>query len=173
MSDGFPIGAIIAFPGASGPPSNQYWALCNGASQSITGAYGQLFEAIGYANGGSSESGMFNLPDYRGRFMRGTDNGAGNDPDASSRTAMNPGGNPRDAVGSIQAGATGPPFSKFIASFPHLPDSSRDIAATAVGYTVAAWDSGSEDVSLTGGDDETRPINAYVLFYIKYSAGAQ
>lgn len=169
MSDGFPIGAIIAFPGNSDPPSSQHWALCDGASQSVSGPYAPLFDVIGFANGGSSESAMFNLPDYRGRFLRGTDNGEGNDPDANSRTAMHPGGNTGDALGSVQAYDTGPPRNKFEAILKHLPDSSKNNAATAVGDDAAAWNSVSNDFSFQGGDKETRPLNAYVLFYIKYT----
>ena len=45
----------------------------------------------------------FNLPDYRGRFLRGLDSsGEGRDPDLMARYAMNPGGATQDNVGSIQ-----------------------------------------------------------------------
>jgi microcystin-dependent protein len=170
MSDGFPIGAIIAFPGNAEPPSSEYWALCDGSSQSITGPYAALFAAIGFANGGSSASGQFNLPDYRGRFLRGTDYGSSVNIGANSRTAMNPGGNTGDAVGSVQGYETGAPRGgiNFSVELPHLPVSSNDNAATAVGDEVSVWNSGSVNVNVSGGDKETRPLNAYVLFFIKY-----
>lgn len=167
MSDGFPVGAVIAFPGNAGPPSNLFWALCDGANQGINGAYAELFNVIGYSCGGGGAS--FNLPDYRGRFLRGADDGASNDPNANERTAMNPGGNTGDALGSIQGYATGVPNQSFQAKLSHLPTVSKDIAATAVGHDVAAWNSGSVNLTFQGGDQETRPLNLYVDYYIKYS----
>lgn len=48
------------------------YLVCNGSSVSTT-AYPTLFAAIGYTFGGSG--GNFNLPDLRGEFIRGWDNG--------------------------------------------------------------------------------------------------
>ena len=169
MSDGFPIGAIIAFPGDSDPPSSDYWALCNGSSQSTTGPFAALFAVIGFANGGSGV--QFNLPDYRGRFLRGTTYNAKTDPDANSRTAMNPGGNTGNAVGSVQGFETQASPHKFLMNL-HLPTSSMKNAATAVGSTASNWNGGTVTVPFQGGDAETRPINAYVQYYIKYNDAA-
>ena len=44
-------------------------------------------------------------PDLRGRFVRGVDSGAGQDPDAAKRTASALGGNTGDRVGSFQGGS--------------------------------------------------------------------
>ena len=171
MSDGFPIGAIIAFPANTDPPrdppSPQYWALCNGTPQNTTGAYAPLFAVIGYANGGSGNS--FNLPDYRGRFLRGTTYSSKNDPDAGSRTAMNSGGNTGNAVGSVQGYDTAPSATAFVIDLPHLPQHQKNNSATAVGTPASNWNGGSVTRAWQGGDAETRPINAYVLFYIKYA----
>lgn len=52
------------------------WLICNGASLS-TVTYSNLFAIIGYSYGGSGAN--FNLPDYRGCFLRGYDNGKGRD----------------------------------------------------------------------------------------------
>ena len=49
---------------------------CNGTSLSTT-TYSSLFSVIGYTYGGSGSS--FNLPDLRGEFIRGWDNGRGVD----------------------------------------------------------------------------------------------
>ena len=57
--------------------------------------------AIGKA-WGSATTFTFTVPDLRGRFLRGVDGGAGNDPDRNSRGAINPGGNTGDNVGSLQ-----------------------------------------------------------------------
>jgi microcystin-dependent protein len=62
-----PAGTIIAFAGAT-PPSG--WLLCNGSAISRT-TYSALFSAIGTAHGQGDGSATFNLPDYRGQFLRG------------------------------------------------------------------------------------------------------
>ena len=74
----FPIGY-----GAVVPPGT---LLCNGASV-LQSAYPQLFVAIG-ATWGAVDSTHFSLPDLRGKFLRGQDGGAGNDPDRASRTSQ-------------------------------------------------------------------------------------
>lgn len=66
--------------------------------------YPQLFAAIGTAHGFTTAT-NFRLPDYRGRFLRGVDGGAGNDPEAAGRGPMHSGGNTGDNVGSVQGHA--------------------------------------------------------------------
>ena len=169
MSDGFPIGAIIAFPGSADPPSQEYWALCDGSTQPLTGPYAALFAVIGFANGGSQQDGKFFLPDYRGRFLRGTSYDTNTDPDAASRTSMNPSGNKGDAVGSVQPFETGWPSPAFTIELQHLPTSSKQSAATLIGSNISHWTDAITSINFTGGDAETRPLNAYVNFYIKYA----
>lgn len=70
-----PIGAIIAFPVAAIPSG---WLECNGQAVSRT-AFTELFVLIGTTYGGGDGSTTFNLPDYRGVFLRGIDNGKGYD----------------------------------------------------------------------------------------------
>jgi microcystin-dependent protein len=104
-----PIGTVVAFAGASIPEG---WLLCEGVPVSKT-TYSELFDALGSSHGDGTQnadgtpSGFsgthFNLPDYRGRFLRGVDGTAGNDPDKASRTASAAGGNTGNGVGSVQA----------------------------------------------------------------------
>src|SRR5262249_32351647 len=95
-----PAGTIVAFGGGASnvPPG---WLLCDGSSV-LRASYPQLFSAIGTAWGSASVA-SFNLPDLRGQFLRGTDSGAGVDPDAASRMASHTGGNIGDNVGSTEA----------------------------------------------------------------------
>ncbi|MBK6535140.1 MAG: tail fiber protein [Deltaproteobacteria bacterium] len=93
-----PSGTVVAFAGDTAPAG---WRLCDGAAVSQT-EFPALFRAIGTAHGSGGAIGMFNLPDLRGRFVRGADRGAGRDPDRATRAAANPGGNAGDTVGSIQ-----------------------------------------------------------------------
>lgn len=70
---GTPIAAIMYFPRAT-PPLG--WLKCNGELVSKL-VYVDLFNAIGYSYGGSGD--FFRLPDLRGEFLRGWDDGRGVD----------------------------------------------------------------------------------------------
>ncbi len=111
INDILPAGMIVPFAGDAGSVP-QGWLLCDGLAVSRT-SYQRLYNAIGINYGYGDGSSTFNLPDFRGRFLRGVDNGAGRDPNAGSRTASNTGGNTGDAVGSWQAYATSLPTSSF------------------------------------------------------------
>lgn len=95
-----PAGAVMAYAGTTAPPG---WLLCDGRPVARA-TYPRLFAAIGTAHGSDGDS-TFNLPDYRGRFLRGVDQAAGRDPDAPTRTSMAVGGFAGDAVGSVQGDA--------------------------------------------------------------------
>lgn len=98
--EGMPPGAVSAFAG-EGTPSG--WLFCDGAAVSRT-TFASLFTAIGVIYGDGNGSTTFNIPDHRGKFLRGQDDGAGNDPDAATRTDRGDGAG-GDVVGSQQAGA--------------------------------------------------------------------
>ena len=93
-----PPGTVIAFAGEQMPPG---WLLCDGSAVSRD-AHKALFDAIGTANGAGDGATTFNVPDYRGRFLRGVDHECGRDPDCSSRSAMTEGGKAGARVGSVQ-----------------------------------------------------------------------
>lgn len=80
-NDGVPVGAIFSFPMATAPTG---YLVCDGSAISRSN-YSNLFTIIGTMYGSGDGSTTFNLPDYRGQFLRGYDNGAGTDPDAGSR----------------------------------------------------------------------------------------
>ena len=63
-------GAVMAFAMENEPPG---WLECNGRALPI-GDYSKLFGRIGHRYGGGPNH--FNLPDYRGEFLRGWDRGA-------------------------------------------------------------------------------------------------
>jgi len=70
-----PAGASMAF-NRSTPPTG--WLKENGAAVSRT-TYAELFAAIGTTFGAGNGSTTFNLPDSRGEFIRGLDDGRGID----------------------------------------------------------------------------------------------
>lgn len=110
-----PAGMIVPF---AGPVENipDGWALCDGTEFEISEQPG-LYAAIGNSWGWREEVAgdltveYFNLPDLRGMFLRGANNGRSDgfeDPDAETRTAANDGGNSGDLEGTYQTDASGP-----------------------------------------------------------------
>jgi microcystin-dependent protein len=171
-----PVGAVIPFAGNPNGSVTQNWILCDGSELSNVGEFKDLFNTINYAHG-KVDNGVFNLPDYRGYFLRGIDEGKSRDPEASDRTSPFPDrpdgqrGNNGDNVGSVQGSATGYPVSgDFFTKIPGLPDQEQTPAITGAIRTVYRWNSGIEsaDVTQSGGDSESRPVNIYVDWYIRF-----
>ena len=150
-----PPGTVVAYMGATAPTG---WLLCNGASVSRS-TYASLYAVIGNASG-SADANSFNVPDFRGRFLRGWDNAIGRDPDRASRTAMATGGNAGDAIGSVQTD-----------QFKSHTHADNAIQSTGYGMSLGGynWPNNvyTANTGATGGN-ETRPINAYVNYIIKF-----
>jgi microcystin-dependent protein len=114
-----PIGTVIAFSGPidANHPVPTGWMLCDGAPLSKT-AYPQLFDVVGtlYGDGrdhsGNKASGTdFNLPDFRGLFLRGVNGdktGGYADPDVATRAVMIAGATASGGIGSVQSDQVGP-----------------------------------------------------------------
>jgi hypothetical protein len=115
--------------------------------------------------------------------LRGVDHGSGRDPDAASRLAVAKGGNLGDAVGTVQSWATGLPVSGFGTT--HSGAHTHNIVGaiyqgsgvtrgtfpggTPFALNASVTDSQGDHVhNVTGGDGETRPVNAYVEYIVKY-----
>jgi len=69
------VAMVAHFPTTSAPSG---WLPCNGAAVSRT-TYAALFARIGTTYGAGNGSTTFNLPDLRGEFLRGLDDGRGLD----------------------------------------------------------------------------------------------
>ncbi|MEG3152951.1 phage tail protein [Sphingomonas sp. ZT3P38] len=172
-----PVGAVTAYAGWTTSPEGsppapleaQGWMICDGRSLPIQ-QYPQLYAALGLLYGG--DDGTFNLPDYRGTFLRGVDAGRGMDPDAAIRTPASQGQS--GGVGSTQACALqvhgheyaapataeapgaapgGPPFSG-----PPLPGMMTSGPVGEPGTPAV-------NTSLT----ETRPANIAVTYIIRFA----
>jgi microcystin-dependent protein len=72
-----PVGSIQALAYVPGAPISG-WLYCNGDAVSRS-TYADLFAAIGTTYGVGDGSTTFNLPDLRGVFLRGRDDGKGYD----------------------------------------------------------------------------------------------
>ena len=81
---GVPTGSVFAMAVVSVPSG---YLECNGAAVSRT-TYSALFAVIGTAYGTGNGSSTFNLPDLRGEFVRGFDNGRNADTGRSISTSQ-------------------------------------------------------------------------------------
>ena len=143
-----PPGLIGDFAMATPPVG---WLKCNGAAVSRV-AYSNLFSAIGTVYGGGDGVNTFNLPDFRGEFRRGWDNGRGVDPGR--------------ALGSAQADELREHTHELWGN--DFDTNLFQQTAPGLFYDDAerpAQDDGS--IQPTGGA-ETRPRNIAVLTCIKY-----
>ncbi len=169
-----PTGAVTAYVGTSAPSG---WLMCDGSAVSRS-TYAALYLVVGASHGSGDGSTTFDLPDYRGRFLRGQNHSTGRDPNASSRTASASGGNTGDAVGSVQIAATALPTTAWTTSDPgsHTHTIPQQAGAQSgsgaggglgIGSTVDSGSAGSHTHTISGGDSETRPININVNWIVK------
>jgi microcystin-dependent protein len=135
-----PAGTVIQFAGSSAPAG---YLKANGNAVSRT-TYAALFAAIGTTYGTGDGSTTFNLPDLRGEFVRGLDDGRGVD---AGR-----------ALGSAQADE----FKEHRHSF-----GVADEAVTNNGYVAYTYQQVSTSYTSFEGGSETRPRNIALLYCIK------
>jgi microcystin-dependent protein len=136
-------GAISAFAFTSVPTG---WLECDGSTVSRT-TYADLFSAIGTTFGAGNGSTTFAIPDLRGEFLRGWDNGRGID---ASR-----------AFGSAQGDA--------FKSHNHTIERFSSVGGS-VSSRVASANSGqsSTQSTLNSGGNETRPRNIALMYCVKF-----
>lgn len=138
---GVPTGAVEAFAMSSAPAG---WLKCDGTAVSRT-TYAALFAVVGTAFGAGNGSTTFNLPDLRGEFIRGFDDGKGTD---SGRT-----------FGSAQADE----LKQHRHTINTVTVAAGSTAVAAIGTTTT----GGNLTGWTGGT-ETRPRNIALLYCIKH-----
>jgi microcystin-dependent protein len=154
------VGEVITFAGTACPT---FSLEANGAAISRS-TYSELFTAFSTRYGAGNGTTTFNIPDYRGYFLRGWNHTAGNDPDASSRTNSGD-GTTGDAVGTKQADA----FEAHDHDFTDNGVGTVDDVSTSGGASVANDNTDSDDTADAGGN-ETRPLNINVLYCIYVGA---
>ncbi|MBK1835054.1 tail fiber protein [Roseibacillus ishigakijimensis] len=183
-----PAGSITAFGGAAENVPDG-WLLCDGTALD-SDDYPTLHQAIQTAWGnGTTGPGAtpgetdFNLPDLRGRFLRGVSGESDRDPDKNSRVEIRAGANAGNFVGSAQ-------LSQMQSHQHFIMNGTLNSSASGklVGQTNAPYlslrmisNSASSNYQLTGsggipdrgltnsvGGAETRPINVNVNYIIKF-----
>lgn len=172
--DWTPVGTVVAFAGPTQSSQNlnieSYgWMVCDGRTLEVS-QYPELFAMLGYCYGGSASN--FQIPDYRGYFLRMVDLGSGNDPDASQRTPA--AGGTAEGVGSVQLDA--------IQTHEHIYGQNTSGSAQAGGgaealptTTPTLTTSGPTSSLQPPGNvrvsqNETRARNVYVTYLIKYNS---
>jgi len=169
-----PAGTVVAYGGEVAPNG---WAMCDGGTLTRT-AEPALFAAIGTRFGAPLVT-TFNVPDLRGRFIRGwnaNQTGEARDPDASAaianggRKASMSGGDSGDKIGSLQfddiKAHTHP--EKTVANSP--PYNVQGTTSGGYGWPNAVTDTTTGTMRLTDGilsGKETRPANVYLNYIIK------
>lgn len=147
-------GTVAAFAANKDPRGG--WLNCNGSAVSRA-IYRNLFNAIGTTYGVGDGATSFNLPDLRGRFVRGVDDGAGND---AGRV-----------FGSTQADeykAHNHTFTDFATNIQNQVLADTGGAGGNVALPNAGTAYATNSVMNNSGGTETRPKNIAMRYYIKY-----
>ena len=160
-----PTGSVIEFYGSTtSMPTGFLYA--NGQAVSRT-TYAGLFLVIGVSCGAGNGTTTFNVPDKRGVFTRGLDDGRGLDPDGSFRV-----------VGSTQSNAFQGHWHDVWAyadgahSGYGLPFGGTAYSGTTLSIYPYGWTARGATTDGTNGTprtaSETRPDNIAVVYIIKY-----
>ena len=136
---GVPTGSVFTMATTTVPSG---YLECDGSAVSRT-TYADLFAAIGTTWGAGNGSSTFNVPDLRGEFVRGWDNGRGIDSGRSFASSQ----------------------GQAIQSHTHTYAASRG-ASDYGGANPASGSPSSGTTDATGGD-ETRPRNIAMMYVIK------
>lgn len=167
LPDGETIGSVTAMA-MDTPPEG--WLECDGAAISRT-TYADLFAAIGTEHGAGDGSTTFNVPDLRGEFIRGWDNGAGID------TGRAFGSDQLDSfqnfTGTVEflTGGSGSPLLRKSAGDGVLYTSNNRTGTPSGITSVSTAANLNIDPSTnptTRTSDETRPRNVALMYCIKY-----
>ena len=157
----------VAFFGMTTPPAG--WLKANGAEVSRT-TYSALFDAIGTTFGAGDGSTTFALPDMRGEFPRGWDDGRGVDSGRSFGLNQTDGLRShnhdwRYAIGGVGTFSTS--ASGAVIGFPSNNPVGRSSGFT-IGIVPAANNNSGVVSTSAPTPNETRPRNIALLACIKF-----
>lgn len=164
-STGVPVGTIQWYAGSTAPSG---WLECDGASYSAA-SKAALYGVISTTFGGSG--GNFNVPDLRGQFIRGWDNGRGIDPGRGINgtpqlDAMQGHAHSASSTSSTNATRNGPnqniPSGPIVANAQRGGSTGSVSTSTTVGAPITNGSFGAPRTA-----DETRPTNIALMAIIK------
>lgn len=164
LGEAISAGAVLGFAMAAAPTG---WLKCNGAAVSRT-AYAKLFAAIGTEYGAGNGSTTFNLPDLRGEFIRGWDDGRGVDAGRAFGSAQAQQTQAHKHISAIGESYTGASFGSSTTKNHRGTNGGIDLdnflEFTNDGTTYNGTSPNSNGVI----GAETRPRNVAMLYCIKY-----
>lgn len=138
------------------------WFLCNGQAVSRT-AYAKLFELIGTNFGNGDGSTTFNLPDYRGKFLRGL----GGDSANSLYEVQNEGlPNITGSISNISVYSGGNPAVSGAISYQNQGSSDATSGSFNKVYGSINFNANSAN-NIYGASTHVTPINQAVNYFIK------
>ena len=145
-----PTGMIAPFAMSTAPTG---WLECDGSAVSRA-TYANLFAALGTTHGVGDGSSTFNVPDLRGEFIRGWDNGKGTD---SGRTF---GSSQTDAFQAHKHTYTTPQHYDDV-----VGGSGTSARISSTGQTTGYAADGANGTPRTA--SETRPRNIAMMYCVK------
>ncbi len=154
-----PTGSITIWATETAPAG---YLICNGAAVSRT-TYAGLFAVLGGYYGAGNGSTTFNIPDLRGLFVRGKDNGRGLDPnrllgsyqDSDNKSHAHGVYDPGHYHGGVQNGTASTGRS-----------TATDQPPAVYSYGNTGWAATNIGIYASGGD-ESRPRNVALNYIIK------
>jgi len=160
-------GIMAPYAGATAPGG---WLKCNGQAVSRT-TYAALFAAISTAHGAGDGVSTFNVPDLRGEFLRGLDEGRGVDAGRALGSWQDWSTAAPKTTTPLRLNGDGSTSALQSASNPSRVGFAR-AAKTGEAVTGATRDSTGGNIepdtlNTATGDAETRPRNLAMMFIIK------
>jgi len=167
---GVPSGAVFCIAVASVPSG---YLECNGAAVSRT-TYAALFAVIGTQYGSGNGSSTFNIPDLRGEFIRGFDNGRGVDSGRSVASSQSDQNKQHNHSASSSSSVTDPGHTHTMNMNQGNIISSGGAFGLKDSGTATRINSNSTGISVStstsignDGGNETRPRNIAMMYVIK------
>lgn len=161
-----PTGGIIYIPAVNVPTG---YLKANGAAVSRS-TYAALFAAIGTSYGAGNGSTTFNIPDLRGEFLRGWDDGRGIDSGRNIGTSQ--GDAIRNITGKVQVANDGGSHynqtKEWVGAFKAPINDYRYDSTTTNRYTTGPFGVEFDASQVVPTASENRPRNVAMLACIKY-----
>lgn len=157
---------VMPFPMET-PPDG--WLICNGQAISRT-TYAALFAIIGESYGAGNGSTTFNLPDYRGVFLRGLDQGRGVDTGRTLGSYQEDDFKSHTHTGSAASGG-GHTHNYSVIGLSSGSQLQGGSGWGPVGATETTGSGGTHTHALSvssAGGAESRPKNVAVVYCMKY-----